>query len=295
MRHVVCPICGGAQGIHSVEATHVQCAFCRSPFLAPPGLPPPPHPPSAWHSAPAVLPPTIDAPSADRPAPAPAAPRGMMLEIVFFGLLASVCVAGLTGVLIATGKLKPPGWGEPAPEERPEEVVIVRAEDEQLEPRWSDATRYSLQLNGVKVRIDHAEYQAVSARDERRQVITTSGSYLTIWLHVENRRHEPAAYRSWYGNRFLGSDGPVEARLTDDRGGVYPQKKFAEAREIKGHIPAATLAYRDSTRDTIVFDVPDSVRRAGEVQELRLELPTEAWGEPGRLRFAIPLGLIEGW
>lgn len=293
MRHVTCPICGGTQGVAATVAMQVQCAFCRSQFLVPAA-----HVPLATAPPAHAVPPTshvggpvVDAEPEERAPAAPAVvPRGMLLEFTFFGLFAALFVAGLIVVLLVAGRWKPGGKGTP----RVEEIVVVRQDEPNVEPRWSDASRVSLQHDGVKTRIDHVEFGDVFARDASRQVVTTQDKYLTIWVHVENNRVEPAEYRSWYGGRFSRSTGTLAARLVDDQGVTYPLKTFDEVREIKGHVDRASLAKQDFTRDTLVFAVPERVQRS-DVSYLRLELPGAAFGSDGFLRFQIPLSLIEGW
>jgi len=214
-----------------------------------------------------------------------------MLEFTVFGLFAAIFVAGLIVVLLIAGKWKA---GGSAATPRVEEVVVVRNDTAEAEPRWSNASRITLQLDGVKTRIDHVEYREVFARDDQRRVVTTKNSYLTIWVHVENQRAEPAEYRSWYGNRFPQARRTPEAKLVDSRGVVYPQKKFDDVREVKGHITQAKLAMREAIRDTMVFEVPEGVSRS-DVSGFRLELPGAAFGGDGVLRFEIGLGLVEGW
>lgn len=298
MRHVTCPICGGTQGVAAPVAMQVQCAFCRSQFLVPaaPFAPGAPYattssPPHLAAMSPQPAPPLVAAEPEERfPAAAPVVPRGMWLEFTFFGIFAALFVAGLVVVLLVSGRWKPGGRAA----QRVEEIVIVRRDEPNVEPRWSDATRISLQLDGVKTRIDHAEFGDVFARDSNRQVVTTKDKYLTIWVHVENYRAEPAEYRSWYGGRFERSTGAVTARLVDDQGVTYPLKTFDEVREVKGHVERGTLAKQDFLRDTLVFAVPERVRRS-DVSYLRLELPGAAFGADGFLRFQIPLSLVEGW
>jgi len=289
MRHVSCPVCGGVQGVASLAAIPVQCAFCRVSFLVPPAQSMTP-PPVAGASQ--ATPPILDAQPQERPAASRGfIPRGMMLEFTFFGLFAVIFLAGLIVVLLVTGRWK---IGTAGSQPRVEEIVVVRNDEPTGELRWSNASRISLQLDGVKTRIDHVEYREVFARDDQRRVVTTTNSYLTIWVHLENFRKEPADYRSWYGNRFERAGRSLEAKLVDSRGIVYPQKKFDDVHEVKGHITQATLAMKDVTRDTIVFEVPEGLRRS-DVVGFQLELPGAAFGGEGFLRFEIPLGLVEGW
>jgi hypothetical protein len=288
MRHVLCPVCGGVQGVVTDAAMQAQCAFCRSFFVVPQASPPPP---LAQAPQPAVTPEPVAVPHPAADSGPTIVPRGMLLEFTFFGLFVALFIAGLIVVVLVARHWKP---GVSAQRQRVEEIVIVPKEEPHREPRWSNASRISLQLDGVKTRIDHVEYAEVLARDERRRVVTTKNSYLTIWVHLENKRAEPAEYRSWYGNQFQQAGRKAAAKLVDSRGVEYPQKQFTDVREIKGHIEGARLAMQDATRDTIVFEVPEDVQRS-EVSGFRLELPGAAFGGDGFLRFEINLGLVEGW
>lgn len=312
MRHVSCPVCGGVQGVATSAAIQAQCAFCRAMFVVPavaafpqPGPAPSPAPLSfdlRSPATPALATPAANAtsntspnaPSDDSPdveSPPPFVPRGMLLEFTFFGLFVAIFIGGLIIVVLAAGY-----WRENTQAKAPrvEEIVVVPHDESQSEPRWSNASRVSLQLDGVKTRIDHVELSEVFARDEQRRVVTTKEQYLTLWVHVENRRTEPADYRSWYGNRFQQKGKVVEATLVDNRGVSYPQKKFSDVQEIKGHVAAARLGKQDATRDTIVFEVPEQVQR-GDVSHFHLTLPGAAFGGDGTLRFEIHLSQVEGW
>ena len=314
LENIACPRCGAVFAVPAAMVGQVcTCSQCRLMFLpprvAPVAGPLPPHllagplPPMSPVLSPALRAAVASNPevlSASPPAKkhAPLFSSGTWLELILFILMATVVVGGIgLAWLYWKGKDALVALQEPEPEPeakaqaQPEEIEEIAADSP---PRWSDASAVSLLCRGVKLRIDHAEFAEILAKDDEHHVLPTDGQkYLAVYLTVKNLGKEPVEYHSWYTHG--GRTPPkLQPTLTDGAGHTFPLKKFTGVAQIKGHTPQAKLAHNDEINDTIIFRVPDEVPR-DEVQFLRLQLSAAAHGGDGTYRFEIPRSMVSGW
>lgn len=231
--------------------------------------------------------------AADEAEPAPKS-RGLGLEIVVFGLFVTVFALGVIVVVVLASGKRPWQKGAKPADEIPE-VVIDLSPQEDIAPRWSDASQCSQRLHAVKVRVKHAAYGPVRTRDgSRRVVVDEERSYLILYVNVKNQRETPVNYKSWYGTPQRLGRQLRSVELTDSNGQFYPLKLFPEANGVHGHVPQATLALRDEVNDALVFSIPPAVDRS-QIEWLHVSLPAAAYGEPGAYHFEIPISMVDGW
>jgi hypothetical protein len=185
---------------------------------------------------------------------------------------------------------------EAAAQAAAEMVQELQAEDELSEqPRWSDASRFTLQKEAMKVRVREVVWGPVMTRDTSRRVIADDQSdFLCVYLSLRNSRDETRYYRSWYGGKFNVSGAAKTVTLTDNADRSYPVHRFTAVTSIQGHVPAAELKRPEDIKDLIVFDLPEGLNRDS-VEWLHLELPAAAYGGDGFLRFEIPVSMIQNW
>jgi hypothetical protein len=221
--------------------------------------------------------------------------RGLIWELAFLLTFLSLMVGGLTVAISVVQRRKQDKLAAEA-EEAEELIRDLKAEDELLEtPHWSDASRFTLQKEAMKVRVREVVWGPVRTRDSGRRVMADDQTeFLCVYLSLRNSRDEVRYYRSWYGGKFNVSGAPKAVTLTDNVDRPYPVHRFTAVSSIQGHVPAAELRRPEEIRDLIVFDLPERLDRDS-VQWLHLELPAAAYGGEGFLRFEIPVSMIQNW
>lgn len=214
----------------------------------------------------------------------------MWLEITFFGTFVALFIVGLLVVVMIAGRKK---LGTPPDDDPRETVVDVLTRDDVTEtPHWSDAQRFTLRKDAVKIKVREVVWGPVRTRDGARRVVDDEQrAFLAVYVSLRNGRDTPRNYRSWYGSLFRVAGRQRSAELYDDAGRLYPIHKFTSATGVQGHLPQATLLRPEETRDVIVFAVPDDFDHES-VAWLHLELPAAAYGSEGLLRFEIPATMI---
>jgi hypothetical protein len=159
---------------------------------------------------------------------------------------------------------------------------------------WDDAKAGPRTLGPAMVEIVRAEYGEVRGKDAEGNVIISDTPYLMILLRVENRQRSPINYRSWYGNDFKSSYGPLRVRLIDQAQHEFKWTIFNDVKQVRWHTPTAIIEAGKHVEDVIVFTLPENVE-PGSLKFVRLELPSEAVGQNGTFfRFQISREMIEG-
>ncbi|HND52296.1 MAG TPA: hypothetical protein PLV92_07860 [Pirellulaceae bacterium] len=290
--HVACPTCGGVQAfpLHAAGQT-VVCGICRGAFVAPAPHGPPHHRPGTQpHGTPNAAPEPVVDQVVEKES---VVPKGLGFELMFFGGFVVLFVGGVLALVSLVGgrKLGLFSGGEPPASEQ---VLDVAAQPDD-EPRWSDASKYSLRLNAVKVRIERANYGEVFTRDDsRRPVVSDAENFLTIYVEVANQRSEKIDYRSWYSHIFPVKGVPRPAELADNTGRSFVVKKFTNVTGVRGHVHEISTSKSELIHDVLVFEIPPDVDR-GEIEWFHLELPAAAYGDRGSYCFEIPVKMIEGF
>ncbi|HUT12317.1 MAG TPA: DUF4339 domain-containing protein [Thermoguttaceae bacterium] len=162
---------------------------------------------------------------------------------------------------------KQPGKSETPPAAEPDESKT-----------WRDASQESILRGDVRVKI-------LSAKVGVPLFIGNSGNparpkdpkpYLLIQVQLRNTHpNKKLDYTSWSVSR-------TDLEPEDDFGNTYKPKRFAGGAPM-GQLTAESI-YPDATiEDLLVFEPP-----IDKIKYLRLELPAEAFGESGTLRFEIP-------
>ena len=268
-----------------------------APPIAPPVAPPLAPPVEASLAAPlAAASSTADGVAGDESTGEVERPRrGWVWELAFLLTFLSLMVGGLTVAISVVQRRKQAKLAAQA-EEAEEMIRELKAEDELQEtPHWSDASRFTLQKEAMKVRVREVVWGPVRTRDSGRRVMADDQSeFLCVYVSLRNSRDEVRYYRSWYGGKFNVSGAPKTVVLTDNADRSYPVHRFTAVSAIQGHVPVAELRRPEETKDLIVFDLPERLDR-GSVQWLRLELPAAAYGGEGFLRFEIPVSMIQNW
>lgn len=151
---------------------------------------------------------------------------------------------------------------------------------------WQDASKAGASCGDAKVEI-------ASARVGLPRLIRASGraakpksALLLITVELENTdRARTLEYVSWNGPAALASGTSLQDNLGNP---CYP-KTFSGAK-LPGQFRRASIRPGESIEDVLLFENP--LGTAG-LKFLRLQLPASALGEPGTLRFEIPVAMIE--
>jgi hypothetical protein len=141
------------------------------------------------------------------------------------------------------------------------------------DPEWVDASRVALQLGTVRLQVTSASV-GTAAGDNQAE----PGQYLFLRLGV-NRIDEAgqlAPAPPW--------DRSHMPTLTDNTGKVYAPRELPAGAEVALSSFALLLTV---SGELFVFEAPPP-----DVLGLRLEVPAEAWGGAGALRFSIPADMI---
>jgi len=177
--------------------------------------------------------------------------------------------------------------------DRAENDDVARKAEEPLDPEaaaaditWTDASAKSLMLNGIKVHVESAEWDAVQDRGAGGQPVTTGDHYLVVSLTITNRTARRARYRSW-------SNRPYRAKLTDDSGRSYAQTEFTALSPDTVQVVRRHLQPRQEAGELLVFLIPSGVNHHG-IQHFRLALPADAIGEDSMFYFEIPRHMVAG-
>lgn len=166
------------------------------------------------------------------------------------------------------------------------------------ETPWTDAsTNRAQRIGGIKVKVTRVEFGEVLAKDLSSTVQSSEGSFLQIFVRVENGTQEEVTYQSWYGNMFELGEKRFVATLVDSENRKYQMITFGDASAVRGHSREAVLRTRNTggekkhVDDVLIFDVPQNIVPE-QVEYFRLDLPAAAVGQSGRFRFQIPGSMI---
>lgn len=315
MSFVKCPACGAMNPVDG-SAANLLCGACQTALPTQPPIanvsgPAPPHlsgaaPPQPT-SAGNPLPPHLAGGGAAQTPPQPAAEpaetpkrrrklsagtgKSAWLATLLFAMFGFVIFASLIGVLIINRpELFVAGAGNQPTTDGGRKIIRLTTN---MTPTWSDASKYSLRRNRVKVRIDRVEVGQVRVKNAAGQVmITDDSNYIMITINVFNHAPKPVEYQSWYGNSFRNRRGSNEAELTNNSGHLYQPAIFPEAANVRDHTAEATIGPLEEVTDVLIFEAPADFR-ASQVRYLRLSLPAEAYHEVGDYRFEIPSSFIK--
>jgi hypothetical protein len=140
-------------------------------------------------------------------------------------------------------------------------------------PEWADASRLALQKGGTNVQVLSASVRRVGPKSPSANKLPP-GDYQFIRLRTQLT--DPAS------GSFLEK---VTPRLTDTTGKDYRlcdiQEIAAQPNERRSSVFPVELQDQ-----VLVFEAP------AHPEDLRLELPAEAWGAKGAYRFSIPVAMI---
>ncbi|MBM3999529.1 MAG: hypothetical protein FJ297_08335 [Planctomycetes bacterium] len=157
----------------------------------------------------------------------------------------------------------------------------------------ADASKASLRQGVYEVRIVRAGIGPILGRDASNAVVTLADECLRITLQVQNVSKVTVDYRGWY-SESLREDGPVAAKLTDDRSRPYSLLEFGEGDKVQGIQTDVDLEPSRRVTDSLIFDVPSDLDRSS-VRAFHLWLDGAAQGIEHPFRFRIPVDMIEGW
>ncbi|PQO46673.1 MJ0042-type zinc finger domain-containing protein [Blastopirellula marina] len=158
---------------------------------------------------------------------------------------------------------------------------------------WSDASKSSKILDGLKVKVHHVEWGEVRGQDERGELVLSGQPFMVVFLELANRSPNTIEFKTWYGTEFKSPAGFRTAQLSDEQRNTYYPLRFDDIAKLKWNTPQKTFQPKDEGTDSIVFDVGQDFNPKT-VQNLYLDLPGQAIGEGGSFRFKIPRSMIQG-
>ncbi|MDP6444573.1 MAG: hypothetical protein QGG36_19335 [Pirellulaceae bacterium] len=262
---ITCPTCGVEQSVSLPVGATAACVNCYNAYIVP----------SADDD--------LDE-SGEAESPEEEASDGWVSTAVVGGLLLVLLIAtaGVVLLVVSGG-----GWEwRPGAESGTSESA---GETEPESSAWTDAKRFSIRQQGVKVRVTRVQIDYVRGKDADAKVITSDDpNYLIIGLQVTNQVEQPRQYRSWYGNQFNGLAATIFAA---DRGAPFAMTTFSDVERVQGHTPEAELSGGDDCRDVLIFSLPQGAVN-NQLGPLHLELPGAALGIDGVYRFEIPAAMI---
>ncbi|TWT29663.1 zinc ribbon domain-containing protein [Blastopirellula retiformator] len=172
--------------------------------------------------------------------------------------------------------------------------IMDRAEnDDSFYINWSDASKKSKILDGLKVKVHHVDWGEVRGHDEQGELQTSGRPFMVVYLEIGNRSGKPIHFKTWYGTEFKSPAGFRTAQLSDEQRNIYYPTRFDDIARLKWNTPEKTFEPKEDGTDSIVFDVGEDFNPKT-VQNLYLDLPGQAIGEGGSFRFKIPRSMIQG-
>lgn len=152
--------------------------------------------------------------------------------------------------------------------------------------QWTDAGKAIL-VGKARVSVRRADVAKVALKNLGGDKATSKDALLSIVVEIGNTIDTAKLeYRTWMGNSIGRGD---VARLSDNFGNVYKRVDFGFGTEVVGAVKRSESIYPAATiSDVLVFEKP-----IDRVEFLNLELPGEAVGENGLLRFRIPASMIK--
>jgi hypothetical protein len=213
-------------------------------------------------------------------------------------VLAVPGVATAASAVILVLALIAPDWLTPQYEQSrlkstydPDVILYLPANGELVDPAkitpadgWADATKAACQQGPVRVKVVSATVGPVELTSGKPPF--TKERYLTIQLQITHAGHGgPVPFSAW--GAIVGENQQPTPDVQLTVAGKTVGQTDLGTRQMPGRIyhghelaPAAVLATK------LVFDLPQAN------EPLRLELPADAWGGKGSLRFLIPVGMV---
>jgi DNA-directed RNA polymerase subunit RPC12/RpoP len=198
----------------------------------------------------------------------------------------------VTKVVLADGKEKifgnpvpDPDGGKAAPKDNgeappPKEAKAPLPKDE---PEWADASKGSVELGQVRVRVQSVVVDFVKFK----QGGPSKDKQLLITLQVDNvDANRKVAFLGWGSSKFFGEKGGPQLR--DNFGNKYNRNEVGWTNQIDGQVGRVSVYPGKSITDLVVFEVPVEA-----VEHLRLELPASNFEGTGKLRLQIPKTMIQ--
>jgi len=153
------------------------------------------------------------------------------------------------------------------------------ASDDSSSAKWIDASKSAIERGAVKVKIA----SVIKGFPELSRPLKNPELQLIITFELYNRdSRRKLDYISWsqHTRENLG------VKLTDDAGNSYRLQTYRLV-TVEGQQDDTSIYPRESVKDLLVFERP-----IDNLEELLLELPAAAFGEPGTLYFRIPKEMI---
>ncbi len=149
--------------------------------------------------------------------------------------------------------------------------------------KWYDASTETITRDDVRVKILSARLGRVQCTQPTGRTARSSSDNLQITVEIENAHPEKA--KSYQGWCTLGAT----LRTTDNRSRQYAQWSPPGEATVNGQIQEGSIAPAESIEDLLAFRAPEIDEK---LKYVRLELPAEAFGGQGTLRFEIPADWI---
>ena len=173
-----------------------------------------------------------------------------------------------------------------APRVDPDQSAKGATETAERVSNWVDASKASLQIDRVNIRVKRVEFGHVNGRNEKNRITLSADSYLAVYVQLNNQAGAPRGYRSW-----CREDPDGSAKLSDDSDRVYGISLPADIQRIRGRTAEADLVAGEVVEDVLLFVTPADWTVGG-VEYLRLELAASAFGGEGVYRFQLPGNMI---
>jgi hypothetical protein len=165
----------------------------------------------------------------------------------------------------------------------PSSAAVIDPIDAILEETWVDASQDVSVCGEVVVKVVAAEIgYAILTRGGQSRLRTPEGDeYLTIKLELASQSTErPTEYTGWAAR-------PAGVKLVDSTGQPCEMKSFRTAVVLGQKRQATTIEPSGSIEDVLLFQRP-----AEATESLVLTLPGLALGQPGSVRFQIPMSMV---
>lgn len=152
------------------------------------------------------------------------------------------------------------------------------------ESEYTDATRGSLLKDGIRVRVKKVELKELPL-GPGKGATKTKDKYLVIAVQISNAGGDVnSQYRSWRGSEHQGhvemSKKKLEVKTPKD---FKPEFLFGVA---QAHLPPQRII-----EDVLVCEWPKDMPLT-RADDLYVELPSAAFGRPGKLHFLVPKTMI---
>jgi hypothetical protein len=201
----------------------------------------------------------------------------------------SLVAGGVLAAALANPRLLGPTYAAyRQPPESDSEIKVIPHPQYLRDPEvrsaeWVDASKATIQQGRTRVEVLDAgvgQARAVGTTSEPRR-------YLLVRIRLRRAKTGDEIAADAFAPPLVWSD-EVRATLWDSSGERYEQRPVSVNRAGQGGPSSYIGVNLDVSDEVLAFEIPPAPSNG-----LRLELPAEAWGGSGTLKFAIPRSMIK--